>query len=128
MSQHVALSQTVGVGQTAPDYLGSLGPRSAYRPELARTQSLGTDFVSDIVCRPEIVEAGTVVAGSTTTTRTRRYYCVVTARSRTVLDVPTDVQAPAVHTWAVGAQTFEQNPFSAYHEMRMTLLTPEEVL
>ena len=123
LSTPVSITQTVTQGQATPDYLGSLGPRQAYRPQLAFPDpNLGPDFVTDIVCRPEVVEAGTVVAGGTTTTRTRRYYCVVTARAGTQL-----AAAAMNRSWSVSGQTFAQNAFSTYHEMRMTLLTPEEV-
>lgn len=130
LSTPVSASQTVPEGQATPDYLGSLGPRQAYRPQLAFNPAQGPDFVTDIVCRPEIVEAGTVVAGSTTGTRTRRYYCVVTARASTVqpgIDANPAALDPLERGWALSGQTVQQNPFSTYHEMRMTLLTPEEV-
>lgn len=122
LSTPVSPTQTVTQGQATPDYLGSLGPRQAYRPQMASNPDWGPDFVTDIVCRPEIVEAGTVVAGSTTTTRTRRYYCVVTARAATEL-----AATPTTRGWQLSGQTFAQNAFSSYHEMRMTVLTPEEV-
>jgi hypothetical protein len=118
----VSPSQTVSPGEATPDYLGSLGPRQAYHPQLAFDPDDGPDFVADFVCRPEIVEAGTVVAGSTTTTRTRRYYCVVTARASIELQ-----GSAASRSWEFGAETFQQKMFSTYHETRMTLLTPEEV-
>ena len=35
----------------------------------------------------------------------------------------TDIQPAS----PLSGQTYGQNPFSSYHEMRMTLLTPEEV-
>lgn len=122
VSQPVALQE---VGETTPDFLGSLGPRQAYQPEPSSDPNESTDFIVDLVCRPEVVEAGTVVAGGTTTTRTRRYYCVVTARARTLL--PGVTAGADTKNWALEAGTFQQNPFSTYHEMRMTLLTPEEV-
>ena len=124
------------------DFSGSLGPKHAYQPERASASAIAvgipSDFFVDLVCRPEVVEAGTIVAGTPTATRTRRYHCVVTARARLSLpgvDVsgeqwlppdPTHVD-PLERGWAIGANTFPQNPFSTQQEMRMTVLTPEEV-
>lgn len=123
VSRAVPVSGSVPEGQATPDYLGSLGPRQAYQPQLAGNPDLGPDFVTDIVCRPEAVEEGTVVGGTMTTTRTRRWYCEVIARATTVLAGA----APAPRSWTVGNATYAQNRFATYHEMRMTLLTPEEV-
>lgn len=106
-----------------PDYLGSFGPRQAYQPEANANEGNVPDFVVDLVCRQEGFSPGSVVAGGTRSTRTRRYYCVVTARARSELPGVTQTR-----NWSLpGSVTYAQNPFSTYHEMRMTLLTPEEV-
>lgn len=135
--------KAVATGEVGPtnrpggeDLLGSLGPRQANQPEVNPNASDAPDFVSDLVCREEVFLPGTVVAGGTTTSRTRRYYCTVISRARTLLPGAAagtkkwtyPLTPPAGTTCpTTDGCSYKQEPTSTYHEMRMTLLTPSEI-
>lgn len=107
-------------GEPPLDVLGTTGPRQAYRPE--------ENFISDVMCRMTNMDKP---GGS----KARQYRCTVTARGRMCNGTgDSPCQSPAVGTrnWTIGTgptpPTYQQNPFSTYHESRMVLLTEEELV
>lgn len=104
---------TPAAGEPPLDPIGSVGPRQAYQPE--------EDFISDVTCRvTEIDKPG----GS----RARQYRCNVTARGRMLRPSPPQTKDWVIGTPGPGAVTYQQNPFSTYHESRMVILTEEEIV